>query len=219
MYNNYSNDCSVYSDYAEWLRLSDILSDWCKADRTCREIKQLAILGECENGEIEYTRSDGKNFDDPVIDLQGRGILLINKNSFNDWKNRVEQKSATTINITTKTNLLDFVNGIDAEYISIGDTINSIHKHIGLDQDVNKVIQILNLAIGKATTKPNIYKKYDFSGWEKVTITQQYGGVAIHWFAQDQYITETKKINTIRGAIDLEINKRKQQEFEDDLPF
>ncbi|MFC1397295.1 hypothetical protein [Acinetobacter lactucae] len=218
MYNDHNN-CSGYSEYAEWLRLSDILNEWCKADRTCREVKQLAILGACENGEIAYTRSDGKNFDDPVIDLQGRGILLINKSSFNEWKNRIEQIETLSITTQPHTNLLDFLNSIDSEYISIGDAIDAIHKHIGLDQDINKAIQVLNLAIGKAPNKPNIYKRYDFSGWEKVTITQQYGSVAIHWFAQDQYITEVKKTNTIRGAIDLEINTRRQKELDDELPF
>lgn len=218
MYNNNSN-CSIYSDYAEWLRLSDILNEWCKADRTCREVKQLAILGACENGQIDYTRSDGKTFDDPVIDLHGRGILLINKNSFNEWRNRVEERNTMSPMTKSNTSLLDFVNSIDTEYISIGDAIDAIHRHIGLNQDINKAIQVLNLAVGKANTKPNIYKKYDFSGWEKVTINQQYGPVVIHWFAKDQYITEIKKTNTIRGAIDLEISRRRQKELEDDLPF
>lgn len=211
MYNNYSNDCSAYSDYAEWLRLSDILNDWCKADRTCREVKQLAILGACENGEIEYTRSDGKNFDDPVIDLQGRGILLINKNSFNEWKNRIEQKNTPPIKTVTKTNLLDFVNSIDAEYISIGDAIDAIHKHIGLDQDINKAIQVLNLAIGMAAVKPNIYKKYDFSGWEKGVLFHQ----SLRAFQARNHVLEAEKSLTIKNAIDLEIARR----LDDELPF
>lgn len=211
MYNNYSNDCSVYSDYAEWLRLSDILNDWCKADRTCREVKQLAILGACENGEIEYTRSDGKTFDDPVIDLQGRGILLINKNSFNEWKNRIEQKNTPPIKTVTKTNLLDFVNSIDAEYISIGDAIDAIHKHIGLDQDINKAIQVLNLAIGMAAVKPNIYKKYDFSGWEKGVLFHQ----SLRAFQARNHVLEAEKSLTIKNAIDLEIARR----LDDELPF
>ncbi|NAR56433.1 hypothetical protein GPS50_05830 [Acinetobacter haemolyticus] len=104
----------------------------------------MAILGACENGEIEYTRDDGKTFDDPVIDLQGRGILLINKNSFNEWKNRIEQKNTPLNKTASKTNLLDFVNSIDAEYISIGDAIDAIHKHIGLNQDINKAVQVLS---------------------------------------------------------------------------
>lgn len=211
MYNNYSNDCSKYSDYAEWLRLSDILNDWCKADRTCREVKQQAILGACENGEIGYTRSDGKTFDDPVIDLQGRGLLLINKNSFNEWKNRIEQKNISPIKTAAKTNLLDFVNSVDAEYISIGDAIDAIHKHIGLDQDINKAIQVLNLAIGRAAVKPNIYKKYDFSGWEKGVLHHQF----LHAFQAKNHVPEGDKPLTIKNAIDLEIARR----FDDELPF
>ena len=215
MYNNYSNDCSKYSDYAEWLRLSDILNDWCKADRTCREVKELAILGACENGEIEYTRSDGKTFDDPVIDLQGRGILLINKNSFNEWKNRIEQKNTTPIKTATKTNLLDFVNSVDAGYISIGDAIDAIHKHIGLDQDVNKAVQVLNLAIGKVFSPPRIYKKDDFKGWLPVILKNQYSGD----FLEAPNPHNQAKLEIIHYLINKNMEERRQQELDDDLPF
>lgn len=211
MYINYSNDCSRYSDYAEWLRLSDILNDWCKTDITCREVKRLAILGACENGEIEYTRDDGKTFDDPVIDLQGRGILLINKNSFNEWKNRIEHKNTAPIKTVSKTNLLDFVNSVDAEYISIGDAIDAIHKHIGLNQDINKAVQVLSLAIGKAAMKPNIYKKDNLRGWEKGTLHRQH----VAAFQPKINVPESDKPLTIKNAIDLEMARR----FDDELPF
>ena len=214
MLNNYSDDCSKYSDYAEWLRLSDILNDWCKSDNTCKEVKKLAILGACENGEIEYTRNDGKDFDDPVMELQGRGLLLINKRSFNEWKNRIEQKNTTPI-IKTKTNLLDFVNGIDTEYISVGNAIDAIHKHIGLNRDINEAVQVLNLAIGRTTIKPIIYRKFNLIGWEKVTVNQGYGNPIVGWFREDQFITEAKKSNSIKTAIALEMKKRE----DDDLPF
>jgi hypothetical protein len=211
MYINYSNDCSRYSDYAEWLRLSDILNDWCKTDITCREVKRFAILGACENGEIEYTRDDGKTFDDPVIDLQGRGILLINKNSFNEWKNRIEHKNTAPIKTASKTNLLDFVNSVDAEYISIGDAIDAIHKHIGLNQDINKAVQVLSLAIGKAAMKPNIYKKDNLRGWEKGTLHHQH----VAAFQPKINVPESDKPLTIKNAIDLEMARR----FDDELPF
>lgn len=211
MYNNYSNDCSKYSDYVEWLRLSDILNDWCKTDITCRDVKRLAILGACENGEIEYTRDDGKTFDDPVIDLQGRGILLINKNSFNEWKNRIEQKNTPPIKTAAKTNLLDFVNSVDAEYISIGDAIDAIHKHIGINQDINKAVQVLSLAIGQAAIKPNIYKKNNLRGWEKGALHRQH----VAAFQAKINVPESDKPLTIKNAIDLEMARR----LDDELPF
>lgn len=171
----------------------------------------MAILGACENGEIEYTRDDGKTFDDPVIDLQGRGILLINKNSFNEWKNRIEHKNTAPIKTASKTNLLDFVNSVDAEYISIGDAIDAIHKHIGLNQDINKAVQVLTLAIGKAAMKPNIYKKDNLTGWEKGTLHHQH----VAAFQPKINVPESDKPLTIKNAIDLEMARR----FDDELPF
>ena len=61
MYNFNNSDCSQYLESAEWLRLSDILNEWCKLDQSCKKIKELAILGACENQQIEYTRNDGKS--------------------------------------------------------------------------------------------------------------------------------------------------------------
>lgn len=213
MYNTNSSDCSQYSDCAEWLRLSDILNEWCKADRACREVKQLAILGACENGEIEYTRSDGKTFDDPVIDLQGRGILLINKKSFNDWKNNLEQptKSQPTYSINTNQSLSDFLNLVDSEYISINDLVNIIHNKIGLNKDISDAFQILNLAIGQCGDKPNIYKKDNFKGWQKGVLTRENKSS----FKAKQFILESEKTYTLSNAIQIIQNEK----FDDDLPF
>ncbi|MCG9254666.1 hypothetical protein MHJ25_14135 [Acinetobacter baumannii] len=213
MYNNYSNDCSIYSEHAEWLKLSDILNDWCKTDRTCREVKQMAILGACENGEIEYTRNDGKTFDDPVIDLQGRGILLINKKSFNDWKNRVEKpKTVPNLNINSAPkSLSDFLKSVDDEYISIQDLINIIHQNIGVHKDISEAFQILSLAIGRCEDKPNIYKKDSFQGWQKGVLSR----IAKSSFKAKQVVPESERHFTLSNAIQIAQNER----FEDDLPF
>ncbi|MCF9046329.1 hypothetical protein [Acinetobacter nectaris] len=124
-------------------------------------MKQRAILGACERGEIEYTRSDGKSFDDPVIDLHGRGILLINKHSFNEWKKTIEKvktKEVNTNNLnTTYSNFDDFLKSFDEEYISIKDLVNAIHKHIGLNQPIEKAYQVLTSAIGRSEEKPHIF--------------------------------------------------------------
>lgn len=214
MFNSYSNDCSVYFDYAEWLKLSDILNDWCKADRSCREIKQMAILGACENGEIEYARSDGKNFDDPVIDLQGRGILLINKKSFNNWKNKVEQpkKNQPEYNANnTNQSLSDFLSSVDSEYISINDLVNIIHKSIGLEKNISDAFQILNLAIGRCKDKPDIYKKDNFKGWQKGTLVN----ANKRSFKVKQFVLESEKSYTLNNAIQIV----QDEKLEDDLPF
>lgn len=210
-YNYGSNDCSKYADQAEWLRISDILNDWCKADRTCREVKELAILGACENGEIEYTRNDGKTFDDPVVELYGRGLLLINKNSFNEWKQRIEQLKTKTSSAQTNISMSfsDFLNKKDDEYISIRDAIDLIHKHMGLNKSVDEAAQFLMLAIGDADTKPNIYKKHSVNGWQLGRMTRPYA------FESRKYVPESEKVMTIQNAIEEDMSKR----LSDDLPF
>lgn len=217
MLNNYSDDCSKYSDYAEWLRLSDILNDWCKSDNTCKEVKKLAILGACENGEIEYTRNDGKDFDDPVMELQGRGLLLINKRSFNQWKHKIDNRKAppSTPQSNTSKNLLDFLNGSDAEYISIEKVIDAVHQHIGTHLDINKAIQALNLAIGQAFTPPRIYKKDDFKGWMPVILKNQYNGD----FMEAPNPSDQAKLEIIHYLINKVMEAKKQKELDDDLPF
>lgn len=217
MFKSYNDECAKYADYAEYLRLTDILNDWCKSDRTCREVKELAILGACENGEIEYTRNDGKTFDDSVIELYGRGLLLINKRSFNEWKMRIEQKEKVPIQKKVGTNLLDFINNLDDEYISIGETIDAIHKHIGLDQDISKAVQILNLAIGQAFTPPRIYKKDDFKGWMPVILKNEYSGD----FLEAPNPHNQAKLEIIHYLVNknMEERERNKWELEDDLPF
>lgn len=216
MYNNYSNDCSKYSDHAEWLRLPDILNEWCKADRTCREVKELAILGACENGEIEYTRNDGKTFDDHVVELYGRGLLLINKRSFSHWKQKIENKKPPIPqNKNTPKSLLDLVNSADDEYITIENAIDAIHQYIGNHLDITKAIQALNSAIGQAFEPPRVYKKDDFKGWVPVILKNQYNGD----FMDASNPSDQSKLEIIHYLISQIMDARKQKELDDDLPF
>jgi len=215
-YNNSGNDCSKYADQAEWLRISDILNDWCKADRTCREVKELAILGACENGEVEYIRNDGKTFDDPVMELYGRGLLLINKRSFNYWKQKIESKNNPKIQKDiTKKSLLDFLHSSDDDYISVNDAIDAIHRHIGSTQNINKAVQILNLAIGQASTPPSIYKKDDFKGWLPVILRNQYNGD----FIEAPNPHDQSKLETIHYLVKKVMEVKIQEELDNDLPF
>lgn len=216
MFNNYNNDCSKYSDHAEWLRLSDILNDWCKSDKTCREVKQLAILGACENGEIEYTRNDGKDFDDPVIELQGRGLLLINKRSFQIWKQKIENKNSSPIQVRGKhQNFIDFLSNSDSDYISIEDAINSIHKHIGTEYDVSVAVKALNRAIGESKEPPRIYKNDDFKGWIPVILKNTYNGD----FMEAPNPSDQSKLEIIHYLISKVMTAKEQREQDNDLPF
>lgn len=216
MYNTSFSDCSQYLDHAEWLRLSDILNEWCKLDQSCKKIKELAILGACENQQIEYKRNDGKDFDDPVIDLYGRGLLLINKRSFNRWKSKFENKEQSFNKKNQKsTSLSEFLKNADAEYISINEAIDSIHHHLGTDQDISKAVQLLNLAIGRADEPPSIYKNDDFKSWMPVILKNQYNGD----FIEAPNPSDQAKLEIIHYLVNKIMEKRKAEELDDDLPF
>lgn len=220
MYNTNYSDCSQYLDFAEWLRITDILSDWCKLDQSCKKIKELAILGACERDEIEYTRNDGKDFDDPVMELYGRGILLINKQSFNQWKIKFEKKDQKINQVINKQNnsaksFLDVLNDVDDDYISIEDVLDAIHKNIGTNQDISKAVRVLNTAIGVAFTPPTIYKNDDFKGWMPVILKNGYTSD----FLESPNPKDQAKLEIIHYLVKNIIEQKKSKELDDDLPF
>lgn len=89
-----TNDtCDPYWEHADWLPPWYILDLWCQQDARCRQAKLQALLSACERGEVEYRRSDGKTFDDPIHELVSRGILLIDRDSFDAWATSVDGKS------------------------------------------------------------------------------------------------------------------------------
>jgi hypothetical protein len=216
MYNNGYSDCSQYFASAEWLRLSDILNDWCKFDQTCKEIKKLAILGACERQEIEYAINDGKTFDDPVTELYGRGLLLINKRSFNSWKIKFENKNSPTLqkNSSSKS-FLDALHESDSEYISVEDVLVAIHKNIGTQHSLNKAVQVLNTAIGQALTPPTIYKRDDFKGWVPVILSNAYSSD----FMEAPNPADQSKLETIHYLTKKIVEQKTSKELDDDLPF
>lgn len=219
MYNTSFSDCSQYLDHAEWLRLSDILNEWCKLDQSCKKIKELAILGACENQQIEYKRNDGKDFDDPVIDLYGRGLLLINKRSFNQWRLKFEKKeqkfNQENKNNSSSKSFLDALDETDNEYISIENVLDAIHKNIGTQLDISKAVKVLNNAIGQAFSPPTIYKNDDFKGWIPVVLRNEYNGD----FMDAPNPADQKKLETIHYLVKKVIEKKKSEELDDDLPF
>jgi hypothetical protein len=87
------SSCEPYWVHADWLPPGYILDHWCRQDSRCRHAKQQALLSACERGEIDYRRSDGKAFDDPIHELSSRGILLIDRDNFDAWAATVDGKS------------------------------------------------------------------------------------------------------------------------------
>jgi len=91
-----NHPCDPYWDEADWLPPWYILERWCQRDEACIQAKQQALLSACERGEVQYRRSDGKTYDDPVHELSSRGKLLIHRQSFNQWCTALEGKTPLT---------------------------------------------------------------------------------------------------------------------------
>ena len=82
--------CDPYWEEADWLPPWYILDRWCQRDEACIQAKLQALLSACERGDVQYRRSDGKTYDDPVHELSSRGKLLIHRQSFNQWCTALE---------------------------------------------------------------------------------------------------------------------------------
>ena len=91
MWNIVQENCEKYLDSSNYVSVEYVIDEWCKSDPACREVKKLAILSACENKLIKYIRDDYKNYDDPVTELYGRGILQLDKQSFYAWKDEIEK--------------------------------------------------------------------------------------------------------------------------------
>lgn len=82
--------CYTYWAEADHLTVDAALDYWCGYNPECREAKKFAIIAACERKEIQYARTDGRDFRDPVLDLIGRGILVLERESFERWAKRVD---------------------------------------------------------------------------------------------------------------------------------
>ena len=91
--NSTAPDCDHYWDHADWLPPWYILDRWCQKDDRCRHAKYEALLTACEHGEVNYGRSDGKDFDDPVRELADRRILIIERTTFDAWATTIDGQS------------------------------------------------------------------------------------------------------------------------------
>lgn len=82
--------CYHYWAEADHLTVDAALDYWCGYNPECREAKKFAIIAACERKEIQYARTDGRDFRDPVLNLIGRGILVLDRESFERWAKSVD---------------------------------------------------------------------------------------------------------------------------------
>lgn len=110
----FGRGCEQYWELADWVPVNVLIDEWCKSDKVCKEAKQAAIFSACEKGYINYRRSDGKTWDDPVYEIWARGLLLIEKKSFFDWVSKFTDPTAPKEKITTreKNNLYSIIGGL-----------------------------------------------------------------------------------------------------------
>lgn len=99
-----STPCSIYWDASDWLPLTELLERWCHGDQDCWKAKWYALISACERGEVEYRRSDGKEYDDAPTELARRNVLLIGRTSFDAWTMRVESGNQAGVSTTATQN-------------------------------------------------------------------------------------------------------------------
>jgi len=87
----YNKKCEAYWLESDYLPLDAILEYWCGKNYECRTAKEFAIIAALEKGEIEFSRTDRKTFNDPVQELIGRNILVIHRRSFERWAKKIDE--------------------------------------------------------------------------------------------------------------------------------
>jgi len=115
----FNRKCDQYWAEAEYLPIKAVLDYWCGNNPECREAKKFAIIAACERGEVEYARTDGKDFSDPVLDLIGRRILVIHRESFEKWAKKIDQnnKPDLPIDIRSETTFLNIIGAMLETFI------------------------------------------------------------------------------------------------------
>jgi len=97
-----TGDCSHIWAESDYVELNAAVDYWCEGDARCRLAKQQAILSACERGLVKWTRADGKTFDDPVRELAGRNLVLIERQSFETWAAAVDEKISLPPSMSTR---------------------------------------------------------------------------------------------------------------------
>jgi hypothetical protein len=101
----FDKKCDHYWTESEFLPVNAALDYWCGNNPVCREAKKFAIIAACERGEIEYARTDGKDFNDPVLELIGKRVLVIHRESFERWAKKID--ATVDLHLPTKASYLN----------------------------------------------------------------------------------------------------------------
>lgn len=97
-----SDDCAHIWAEADYIEFDAAIDYWCEGDPRCRLAKKEAIFAACEHRLVRWERSDGKDFNDPVRELAARGLLLIERASFETWAAAVGEKIPLPPSMSTR---------------------------------------------------------------------------------------------------------------------
>lgn len=80
-----TENCQSTWDLADYLLFMDAIKYWCDGTPGCLEAKKNALLTVLERGTVKYRRRDAKTYQDSVYELEAKGLLLVERESFRVW--------------------------------------------------------------------------------------------------------------------------------------
>ena len=87
-----SPDDIDYWTHSDWWPVWLVLERWGWPEPQCLEAKRQALLSACERGQVQWRRSDGKPYDDPIHELAARNRVLIERSSFIAWSRALPER-------------------------------------------------------------------------------------------------------------------------------
>jgi hypothetical protein len=86
-----------YWTQSDWWPVWLVLERWGVPEPQCLEAKRQALLSACERGQVQWRRSDGKPYDDPIHELAARNRVLIERSSFAAWSRTLPERRRVAV--------------------------------------------------------------------------------------------------------------------------
>lgn len=86
-----------YWTQSDWWPVWLVLERWGVPEPQCLEAKRQALLSACERGQVQWRRSDGKPYDDPIHELAARNRVLIERSSFTVWSRTLPERRRVAV--------------------------------------------------------------------------------------------------------------------------
>ena len=86
-----------YWTQSDWWPVWLVLERWGVPEPQCLEAKRQALLSACERGQVQWRRSDGKPYDEPIHELAARNRVLIERSSFAAWSRTLPERRRAAV--------------------------------------------------------------------------------------------------------------------------